>query len=300
MVRIETEDLPPGRLPPGPADRSLYAIGDVHGRDDLLEPLLDAIAAHADRTAAGGRPSLLVGLGDYVDRGPGSAAVIERLTQVKGIGVWTVHMFLMFALRRPDVLPTGDLGIRAAIKKAYGLPELPKPAEMEQIAAAWRPYADADEAGPWLANGGGATLASYGVAVGAGWPERARYGALRDALARNLPPHHRRFLDTLATSHAAGDYLFVHAGIRPGVPMDDQDFQDLIWIRGPFLRATGPLGALVVHGHTIAPEPELKTNRIGIDTGAFASGRLTALAITGARVRLFTAIGTADRSYLGL
>ncbi len=68
------------------------------------------------------------------------AAVIERLTQVKGIGVWTVHMFLMFALRRPDVLPTGDLGIRAAIKKAYGLPELPKPAEMEQIAAAWRPY----------------------------------------------------------------------------------------------------------------------------------------------------------------
>ena len=68
------------------------------------------------------------------------ATVIERLTQVKGIGVWTVHMFLMFALRRPDVLPTGDLGIRAAIKKAYGLPELPKPAEMEQIAAAWRPY----------------------------------------------------------------------------------------------------------------------------------------------------------------
>src|SRR5258708_10818085 len=68
------------------------------------------------------------------------AAVIERLTQVKGIGVWTVHMFLMFALRRPDVLPTGDLGIRAAIKKAYGLPELPKPAEMEQIAAGWRPY----------------------------------------------------------------------------------------------------------------------------------------------------------------
>ena len=270
MVRIETEDLPPGRLPPGPADRSLYAIGDVHGRDDLLEPLLDAIASHAERTAAGrkaadaaGRPSLLVGLGDYVDRGPRAAAVIERLSR----------------FHREDFTFVPLMGNHEHLMLQF--------------------LADADEAGPWLANGGGATLASYGVAVGAGWAERARYGALRDALARNLPPHHRRFLDTLATSHAAGDYLFVHAGIRPGVPMDDQDFQDLIWIRGPFLRATEPHGALVVHGHSITPAADVRANRVGIDTGAFYSGRLTALAIAGSSQRLITACGEPDHSWVG-
>jgi serine/threonine protein phosphatase 1 len=169
--------------------------------------------------------------------------------------------------------------------------------------------ADPDEAGPWLANGGDATLASYGVAVGGstggglgmslGWPPRSRFGTLRDALAGSLPVHHRRFLDTLATSQRAGDYLFVHAGIRPGVPMDDQDPQDLIWIRGPFLRATEAHGCLVVHGHSIRPAADRQSNRIGIDTGAYYTGRLTALAIDGARARLLTACGDADLSWIG-
>ncbi|MEJ0070529.1 MAG: hypothetical protein WDO24_19505 [Pseudomonadota bacterium] len=157
--------------------------------------------------------------------------------------------------------------------------------------------ADPDEGGPWLANGAVATLASYGVAVDPGSPGKVGYESLRDQLVRNLPRHHRQFLDTLATSHAVGDYLFVHAGVRPGVPIERQDAQDLIWIRGTFLRATESFGPLVVHGHTITPEPEFRSNRIGIDTGAFATGRLTALALVGDRVRLITACGPVDRSY---
>jgi serine/threonine protein phosphatase 1 len=249
-------------LPAGPAGLDLYAIGDVHGRDDLLGPLLEAIAADATGRGATGRAALVT-LGDYVDRGPGSAAVIERLSRFH--------------------------------REAFTF--VPLMGNHEHLMLQF--LADEGEAGPWLANGGGATLASYGVALDAGWPERARYGTLRDALARSLPPHHRRFLATLATSHAAGDYLFVHAGIRPGVAMDDQDPQDLIWIRGAFLNATAWHGAMVVHGHSITRAADVRANRVGIDTGAFYSGRLTALAIAGGGARLITACGARDDSWVG-
>jgi len=251
------EALPPWRYPAAPEGLGVYAIGDVHGRDDLLAALLEAIRLDA----AGHANNLLVCLGDYVDRGPASAAVIERLCQFEARG---------FAL-------------------------VPLMGNHEHLMLKF--LADPDEGGPWLANGAAATLASYGVAVGSGWPERFRYPSLRDALARNLPPHHRRFLDTLATSHAAGDYLFVHAGVRPGVPLGRQEVQDLIWIRGPFLNTTERFGRLIVHGHSIASEPELRPNRIGIDTGAYRSGRLTALAIAGDRQRLITAVGAPDPHY---
>jgi len=256
-VRIEVvEAALPGRPPSLPDGQAVYAIGDVHGRDDLLAPLLDAIAA--DRA---GRRNLLVCLGDYVDRGPASAAVIERLCGFHA----------------------GDFAF------------VPLKGNHEDLMLEF--LADPDEGGPWLANGATATLASYGVTVGPGWPERSHFAALRDELVRNLPRHHRRFLDTLATSHAVGEYLFVHAGIRPGVPIAQQDERDLIWIRGAFLRATEEFGALVVHGHSITERPDLRANRIGIDTGAFASGRLTALSIAGDRLRLITAHGARDPAY---
>jgi serine/threonine protein phosphatase 1 len=258
MIQIErSEAAAPGRFPAAPQGLGLYAIGDIHGRDDLLAALLAAIRADA----AGRDHNLLVCLGDYVDRGPESAAVIERLSQFHA----------------------GDFAF------------VPLRGNHEHLMLEF--LADPDEGGPWLANGATATLASYGVTVGPGWPERFRYESLRDQLAHNLPDHHRRFIDTLATSHAVGDYLFVHAGIRPGVPLERQDAHDLMWIRGPFLRATESFGPLVVHGHTITPESELRPNRIGIDTGAFASGRLTALAVVGDVVRLITACGPPDHSY---
>jgi serine/threonine protein phosphatase 1 len=262
MITIErTEAGIPGQFPAAPEGLGLYAIGDIHGRDDLLAALLEAIRLDA----AGRNHNLLVCLGDYVDRGPQSAAVIERLSQ----------------------FGAGDHGGDFAF--------VPLKGNHEQLMLEF--LADPDEGGPWLANGAAATLASYGVTTGPGWLERLRYDALREELVRNLPRHHRRFLSTLATSHAVGDYLFVHAGIRPGVPLEHQDEQDLIWIRGPFLRTDERFDKLVVHGHTIALEPELRANRIGIDTGAFATGRLTALAIAGDRLRLITACGPADPAY---
>lgn len=253
-IRIDiVENSSPWRFPPAPPGRRLYAIGDVHGRDDLLAALLAAI--RADAADAGAGDNLLVGLGDYIDRGPDSAAVLERLSHLH----WDDFAFVPLKGNHEHLM----------------LRFLEAP----------------DEGGPWLANGGAATLASYGVPIGTDPPERARYAGWRDALDRALPAHHRRFLASLALSHDVGDYLFVHAGIRPGIPLAAQSDQDLIWIRGAFLNATENFGRLVVHGHSIELEPDLRPNRIGIDTGAFATGRLTAVAISGDQVRFLTACG---------
>jgi serine/threonine protein phosphatase 1 len=101
-------------------------------------------------------------------------------------------------------------------------------------------------------------------------------------LRRNLPDAHLRFLRALKPSHEEGAYLFVHAGIRPGRPFERQDPHDLMWIRDEFLYSAADHGKVVVHGHTIAEEPQLLDNRIGIDTGAYATGRLTCLVLEGA------------------
>ena len=146
---------------------------------------------------------------------------------------------------------------------------------------------DAEQAAPWFANGGLPTLASYGLPAG----ERkdltqADILRLQDGLRSLLPARHRNFLRNLRGMHREGDFVFVHAGIRPGVALEAQKDEDLIWIRQPFLGSTADHGFVVVHGHTIAEDPEFKPNRIGIDTGAYRSGILTALAIEGGQVRV--------------
>ncbi len=147
-------------------------------------------------------------------------------------------------------------------------------------------------AGPgWLWTGGDATLDSYGVNAPAVWADRDPLAAARDALAAALPPDHRRFLDGLAHTHREGDYLFVHAGVRPGVALDAQDRNDLIWIREEFLDSTADHGAMVVHGHSIGERPVRRANRIGIDTGASFSGRLTCLALVGDEVETLQGTG---------
>jgi serine/threonine protein phosphatase 1 len=103
-------------------------------------------------------------------------------------------------------------------------------------------------------------------------------------LAERLPPRHRRFMLDLALTHTEGDYFFTHAGVRPGVPLDQQAAQDLLWIRDEFLLSDENFGKIVVHGHTIKERPEVKPNRIGIDTGAFASGRLTCVILEGSQL----------------
>jgi len=136
---------------------------------------------------------------------------------------------------------------------------------------------DETAGGHWLQFGGAATLASYGVEV-SGSPNLP---SLRERLQRALPPAHQALLENTRLSYICGDYYFVHAGLRPQVPLEQQDDEDKLWIRDEFLNSSYDFGKIIVHGHTINAMPDLRTNRIGIDTGAYATGRLTALRLQG-------------------
>lgn len=230
-----------------PAGTVVYAIGDIHGRLDKLLPLEGMIETDAAARAA--RRRVLVYLGDYIDRGPASQGVIEHLSLQRLTGFEVVHLAGNHERMMLDFLE------------------------------------DAENAGPWFANGGLPTMESYGLPVGdrkaLTQPDILR---LQDGLRMLLPSRHRTFLRNLRFQHREGDFLFVHAGIRPGVPIDEQKEEDLLWIRQPFLGSNTDHGCVVVHGHTVTEEPEFRPNRIGIDTGAYASGVLTALVIEGGQV----------------
>ena len=230
--------------PPSTGGRLVYAVGDVHGRLDALTPLVADIRADAARHRGKG-PPLLVMLGDYVDRGPESAGVIELILKLSA---------------DPALEVCALMGNHEAALLAF----LDDPAG----------------AAAWLDHGGGSTLASYGVQPPArvgdqGWSEA------RDALIAALPAAHLNFLRGLKLMTVAGDYAFVHAGVRPGVPLDRQADQDLLWIRQPFLDAPGPFEKVIVHGHTPAEEPQILPHRLGVDTGAYATGVLTAARLQG-------------------
>lgn len=228
--------------PAVPAGHRVYAIGDIHGRDDLLERLLaDIEADHLSRPPA---ELALVFLGDFIDRGPDSAGVVERLRSCAGRADRTVFL----AGNHEEVL----------LRILDG--------EAQLIA-------------DWLRFGGAQCLASYGVdpaQVLALSPDQAV--AL---IGKALPSAHVGFLRGLDDTFRAGDYLFVHAGIRPGLPLESQRRSDLHWIREPFLAHQADHGFVVVHGHTISEQVEEGPNRIGIDTGAYRTGVLTALGLEG-------------------
>jgi serine/threonine protein phosphatase 1 len=191
----------------------------------------------------------VVYVGDYVDRGDDSRGVIELLSAGPLPGFRSVHL----------------MGNHEDIMLRF--------------------LEDASAAPLWIANGGDATLYSYGVP----WRPAASegdYDYVQAEFRRALPESHLRFLRRLALSHVEGDYLFVHAGIRPGREIELQDAADLMWIRGEFLDSDADHGKVVVHGHTISPEPVLRDNRIGIDTGAVATGRLTCLVLDGSSQRI--------------
>jgi serine/threonine protein phosphatase 1 len=227
-------------VPALPKGQLLYAVGDIHGRLDLLRDLLQLIEddAHA-RSHASRR--ILVFLGDYVDRGPDSSGVVGDLI---------ARTFQGF-----------DTHFLKGNHEAILLDFLDDPLHLNH----------------WLMNGGQATMDSYGVDTRALTEARARSETWREAFAAALPEAHLRFFRTLQLSVTIGDYLFVHAGVRPGVPLAAQSEDDLVWIRSPFLDHAGSFGKIVVHGHTPALLPVIRPNRIGIDTGAVFSDRLTAL-----------------------
>jgi serine/threonine protein phosphatase 1 len=240
-----------GSPPEAPAGLCVYAVGDVHGQRRELERLMALIGADAGRVGAeSGLEPLVVFLGDYVDRGPDSRGVLDMLCDMEarfGAGAGMACRFL------------------AGNHEAAMLDFLRDPAAGAE----------------WLNYGGAETLASYGVRASVGTTDPARCRALRDALEERLPDEHRRFLDGLEPLVVLGDYAFVHAGIRPGQPLDRQRPQDLLWIREPFLSWNKRHEKVIVHGHTVVDEPEFLHNRIGVDTGAYATGILTALVLHG-------------------
>lgn len=234
----------------------IYAIGDIHGQQEQLERVLDLI--HAD----GGKDAEIVFLGDYADRGPDSRAVLDTLVTGQEEGRnWTFikgnhdRMFEWF-MQRP------------ILHDPYMMVEL---------------Y--------WLHPriGGDTTLGSYGVDAG---PRRRECDVQLDAHAA-LPESHIKFLETLKLSHIAGDLMFVHAGIRPDVPLDKQNEEDLLWIRGEFHDHTAPHPKVIVHGHTPVDVATHYGNRVNLDTGAGYGAPLTAAVFEGTQAWTLTDAGRA-------
>ncbi|WP_298196148.1 metallophosphoesterase [Novosphingobium sp.] len=231
--KAATPSIPPGQR--------VYAVGDVHGRLDLFAPLMARI--EQDDADRGPAETTIVLLGDLIDRGPDSAAVVAAARAL--------------AARRRVRLLTGN--------------------HEEMLLRAMN---EADVLRPFLRHGGRETLLSYPLNPHL-LDTAEDYEVIRLAMRAAIPADDIAYLQQGEAMVRVGDYLFVHAGIQPGVALDAQSEHDLRWIRQPFLSHAGDHGCVVVHGHTIAEDVEVRANRIGIDTGAFYTGRLTALALEG-------------------
>ncbi|WP_213287210.1 metallophosphoesterase family protein [Bradyrhizobium sp. sGM-13] len=234
----------------------IYAVGDIHGRSDLLESLLAAIDADCKERPVP-RP-IAVFVGDYIDRGPDSRNVLDLLLR------WQQsHEAIFLRGNHETFLPRF----------------ITDPRSLDE----WRQY------------GGLETLLSYGLRPSIN-PDRDEQTTLATEFAEVVPREHLDFLQSLDLTFSCGDFLFVHAGVRPGVPIHEQTEDDLLWIRDDFLNWEQPFERLVVHGHTPVDEPDLRLNRINIDTGAYATGRLTCVVIENTAVTQLSDEGAAGRS----
>jgi hypothetical protein len=222
----------------------IYAVGDIHGRSDLLVRLLHAIDADCSRRPAI-RP-VTVFIGDYIDRGPCSREVLDLLAR------WRRDNEAVFLRGNHEIF------LRRFLDDSRTLEV-------------------------WRQHGGLETLLSYGLKPSLN-PDRTEQVRLADQLANVLPDAHLEFLESLALFYDCGDFLFVHAGIRPGIPIHEQTEDDLLWIREEFLAHERPFERFVVHGHTPVSAPDRRPNRINIDTGAFATGRLTCIVVEGSSI----------------
>jgi serine/threonine protein phosphatase 1 len=222
----------------------VYAIGDIHGCLDQLQAMHALIEADlADRPVA---HALVMHLGDYIDRGPDNAGVLAYLADLHQLG-------------------------SAPVRNLRGNHE-----DMLLTALATN---DRRAGESWLANGGGETLAGWGIS----WRDSP------SAWMESIPPVQLGFLRGLGVAHRIGGYVFVHAGLRPGIAFEQQSEQDMLWIREPFLSWTGALPGVVVHGHTPEHDPVVTANRIGIDTGAVMGGALTCAVLQDDTIAFLTA-----------
>ena len=228
--------------PSAPADKVLYAIGDIHGRADLLTRLhqdIERDAIKRDRS----KVKTLIYLGDYIDRGPFIKQVLTMLIDTPLAGFEVHHLKGNHEAMMLEFLADPTTGLE------------------------------------WRENGGLETLRAYDASQNSIDKDPMAYDAARDLLNENLPASHKSFLEALPTSISFGDYFFAHAGVRPGVPLDEQDEEDLLWIRHRFLESDEDFGKVVVHGHTPDKNVDMRPNQIGIDTGAFMSNILTCLVL---------------------
>ncbi len=223
-----------------------YAVGDIHGRADLLALMIERLEDRAEIDTRPGGPPIVIFLGDYVDRGPESDKVLDLLLSGRPRG------FERRFLR----------------------------GNHEQIMQAF--MADPMSARAWILQGGAETLIAYGVNPPAPMTANENeWQAAAEALRTAVPPTHVAFLDSLERYITLGDYAFVHAGVDAGRPLDQQTDEDLYWVRERFLASKRPFSHRVVHGHTPVDKPYADDRRIAVDTGAYASGTLTAARFEG-------------------
>lgn len=256
-VRQAVAPAAPTRVSAAPEGKCIYAIGDVHGRRDLLDRLIEQIEADA-RTLPDGTVCQIVFLGDYIDRGFQSRDVIELLISDRLDAFETVYLM----------------------------------GNHEE--ALLRFLEDASFGKQWVRYGGGETLYSYGFQPPNTRASLSSHDAMAQAEAawervwsefgKRLPTEHLEFFQNLATHHVEGDYVFVHAGMRPDIPLEQQSPRDMLWIRDEFLDDPKHFEHVVVHGHTPADDVYRDDRRIGLDTGAFISGRLSAVKLFGEEV----------------
>lgn len=236
-------------LPAVPPGTRWYAVGDIHGRLDLFEKLIEAI--EADDAAASNAASTVVLLGDLVDRGPESAGVVARALE------WQAQRKVRLLAGNHEEMFLNALDDIGVLRH-------------------------------FLRHGGRETALSYGISREA--YNGATLEEVQRMLAEALPAEHRQFLNSAKDYIVAGDYLFVHAGISPGVALEEQAEHHMRWIREPFLDHAEPHSHFVVHGHTITEGLDERSNRIGIDTGAYRSGCLTTLVLEDTERRFIQAV----------
>lgn len=223
-----------------PADQRWYAIGDIHGCYAELNRLIKAI--DDDDASRGPTDTRLLFVGDYIDRGPASREVIELMMR---LDIGEDRVIFLMGNHEETLLSAADGNRRAA-------------ALFHKM-------------------GGRETLLSYGVS--AQDYDNADPAGIIDMIRKTIPSEHLDWIRNLRMSHAVGDYLFVHAGIRPGVALNSQLSSDLRWIRREFLDSSISHGMMVVHGHSVTEQIDIRSNRIGIDTGAYATGKLSAIGL---------------------